>query len=147
MDGQRRRARRRADLSQHFLRSGALADSLIANSSISERDFVVEIGAGRGTLTGKLAECCHHMVAVEVDGQLVSQLRHRFHDENRVEVVEGDFLKFRLPSHPYKVFGNIPYSRTAEIIRRLVNATVPPILADRNPESVAPVRVRPAATS
>ena len=52
-------------------------------------------------LTGKLAECCHHVVAVEVDGQLVSQLRHRFHDENRVEVVEGDFLKFRLPSHPY----------------------------------------------
>jgi predicted RNA methylase len=109
--GQPRRLRRRQDLSQHFLQSGALADSLIANTSISQDDYVVEIGAGRGLLTSKLVESSQRVVAIEIDGRLVDELRHRFRHESRVEIVQANFLRFDLLSHPYKVFGNIPYSR------------------------------------
>ena len=126
MAAQHRRTGRRADLSQHFLRSEALASDLIANSSITGRDFVIEIGAGYGALTARLAQRSQKVVAVEIDERLAGGLRDRFRDESRIEVVQADFLRFDLPSEPYKVFGNIPFGRTAEIIRRLVNAPVPP---------------------
>jgi len=124
--GQRHRTRRRRELSQHFLRSRGLAASLVAQSSISSRDLVVEIGPGRGILTRELAERCSHLVAVELDHQLFAGLRKAFHDSPHIELVRGDFLHFTLPDTPYKVFGNIPFGQTAPIVRRLVEAPTPP---------------------
>ena len=120
------RTPRRADLSQHFLRSRALASSLIAQAPVTRRDLVVEIGAGRGILTGELARHCREVVGVELDGALCQALRRRFRDNTRITIVQADFLRFRLPDAPYKVLGNIPFNRTAAIIRRLVRAPLPP---------------------
>lgn len=127
MSGQRRRARRRRELSQHFLRSRSLAARLVDQSTISARDLVVEIGPGRGILTHELAKRSGRLVAVELDRCLVTGLRETYADNDHVDVVLGDFLKYSLPTCAYKVFGNIPYSATAAIIRRLVDAPVPPV--------------------
>ena len=120
------RTPRRADLSQHFLRSRALASSLIIQAPVTRRDLVVEIGPGRGILTGELARHCREVVAVEFDRALCHGLRSRFRDNNRITIVPADFLQFRLPDAPYKVVGNIPFNRTAAIMRRLVRAPSPP---------------------
>jgi 23S rRNA (adenine-N6)-dimethyltransferase len=50
----RERTTRRADLSQHFLRSKALASNLIAQAPISPSDVVVEIGPGLGIRTAAI---------------------------------------------------------------------------------------------
>ena len=126
MYGEDTRARTRRDLSQHFLRSRSLAARLVAQSSISKDDLVVEIGPGRGILTRELARRCSRLIAVEKDRGLLSELVREFEHQSRVELVEGDFLRFSLPKVDYKVFSNIPFSRTAAIIRRLVQATRPP---------------------
>ena len=126
MDGQRYRTRRRSDLSQHFLRSRALAASLVEQSSITGQDLVVEIGPGRGMLTRELARRCRRLVAVEIDERLVAELRAGFQDAPHVELVHGDFLRYRLPESPYKVYANVPFGRTADIIHRLVGASTPP---------------------
>ena len=126
MSGQRSRARRRAELSQHLLRGRPLAASLVDHSTVSRDDLVVEIGPGRGALTRALAERCRRLVAVEIDERLLADLRTGFRNAPHVEMVHGDFLRFGLPEGPYKVFGSIPYSRTAEIVRRLVDAPGPP---------------------
>ena len=63
---------------------------------------------------------------MEVDGALSQALRMRFLRDSRVTIVEADFLRFRLPDVPYKVLGNIPFNRTAAIVRRLVQADPPP---------------------
>ena len=120
------RTPRRADLSQHFLRSRALASSLIVQAPVTRRDLVVEIGPGRGILTGELARRCRKVVAVEFDGTLCQGLRSRFRDNTRIMIVQADFLRFRLPDAPYRVVGNIPFNRTAAIMRRLVQAPSPP---------------------
>ena len=120
------RTPRRADLSQHFLRSRALASSLIIQAPVTRRDLVVEIGPGRGILTGELARHCREVVAVEFDRALCQGLRSRFRDNTRITIVQADFLRFRLPDAPYKVVGNIPFNRTAAIMRRLVQAPSPP---------------------
>ena len=120
------RTPRRADLSQHFLRSKALAASLIAQAPVTRNDLVVEIGPGRGILTRELARRCRKVVAVEVDGALSEALRTRFLSDSRVTIVRSDFLRFRLPDVSYKILGNIPFNRTADIVRRLVQADSPP---------------------
>lgn len=117
MSGQRSRTPRRPELSQHFLRSGALAASLVAHSSVSPEDFVVEIGPGRGLLTHALAQRAARVIAVEIDTCLADQLRSTA--QPNVEVVTGDFLSHPSPSRPHKVFANLPFARTADIIRRV----------------------------
>ena len=126
MFGADSRARLRPGLSQHFLRSRSLAASLIAHSSISREDLVVEIGPGRGMLTRELAASARKLVAVEIDRGLLRELDRELGSEAHVRLVAGDFLRFPLPDEDYKVFASIPYGRTAAILRRLVGAKNPP---------------------
>lgn len=119
-----RRTRRRADLSQHFLRRGATAARLVRNTSISRSDFVLEIGPGRGALTRPLLARAGRLAAIELDHQLCSELRAEFGD--RIELVQGDFLRTELPAAPYKVLGNLPFARTTDIVRKIVEAPNPP---------------------
>lgn len=125
MSGRYRSTRhRRANLSQHFLRKDR-ATKLIQATSISNTDFVIEIGAGRGALTKPLAERAKKLLAIEVDLFLANKLAKEFGDS--VEVLSRDFLNFDLPQYEYKVIGNIPYAISTEIIRKLVLAVTPPI--------------------
>ena len=118
MSGQRTWAPRRPELSQHFLRSGALAASLVAHSSVSRDDLVVEIGPGRGVLTHALARRARRVVAVEIDPCLAAELRTG--TRPNVDVATCDFLSLPAPSRPHKVFASLPFARTADIIRRLI---------------------------
>lgn len=120
MSAKQGRTPRRPELAQHFLRSEALASRLAAQTHISRHDLVVEIGPGRGALTAALARRCRKLIAVELDSRLCGLLREQFRDRRHVSIVQGDFLRFRPPTAPYKVMGSIPFSRTAAIVRRLV---------------------------
>ena len=127
MAGRRDRSGRRAGLSQHFLRSSALASSLVSQTHVSGRDVVIEIGPGHGVLTAELVRRCRRVIAVELDSRLCSGLRRRFAEVGHVSVVHGDFLRYSLPERTtYKVVGNIPFSRTADIVLKLVSAATPP---------------------
>jgi 23S rRNA (adenine-N6)-dimethyltransferase len=107
---------------QHFLRSSRLAAELVAAACIREDDLVVEIGAGFGRLTGPLASAADRVLAVELDPDLAAGLRRRFAREARVEVVEADVLALPLPETPFRAFGNLPFSHTATILRRLLDS-------------------------
>ena len=125
MSGRHHRTPRRGELSQHFLRNRALASSLVSQA-ISSDDLVLEIGPGRGMLTFELARRCGRLVAIELDEHLCHVLRERMRRDTHVSIIHTDFLRFALPATPYKVLGNIPYNRTAAIIRRLADAGSPP---------------------
>jgi 23S rRNA (adenine-N6)-dimethyltransferase len=62
---------------------------------------------------------------VELDPRHCEFLRDRFRDDQHVSIVQADFLRFGLPSSPYKVVGNIPFGRTSAILRRLFHASSP----------------------
>lgn len=128
MSAAHRRTRRRAELSQHFLhvsqRGGATAARIVHGASIAASDFVVEVGPGRGALTRPLVKNAGRVVAVELDRRLAATLRDEFGD--RAEIVHADFLTWPLPAQPYKIVGNVPFGRTTQIVRKLVNAPNPP---------------------
>ncbi|MCI0554123.1 MAG: 23S ribosomal RNA methyltransferase Erm [Anaerolineae bacterium] len=108
-------------LAQNFLRSSKLVRSLLDTSSIASSDVVYEIGSGRGIITAELARVASKVVAIEKDPVLVQKLRERFQDVNNVEITEKDFLKYRIPKGEYKIFANIPYNITADILRKILH--------------------------
>lgn len=107
-------------VSQNFLTSRALLERLLQKTDISAQDTVLEIGAGKGHITKVLSEHCKEVVAYEIDVKLYQHFLP--HVPANVRLYHADFLKCRLPESPYKVFSNIPFSRTTEIIRKLTGA-------------------------
>ena len=114
------KSKKRLILAQNFLRSSKLVRSLLDTSSIEPGDIVYEIGPGRGIITAELAQVARKVIAVEKDPYLVQQLCKRFQNVDHIEIVGSDFLHYHIPERNYKVFANIPYNLTADIVRKLL---------------------------
>lgn len=112
--------------SQNFLTGGAEIRRLVGLAGIKRTDEILEIGPGKGHITRELLKKCGHLIAVELDPRLCARLRERFAGEERLTVRQGDFLRYPLPAGEYKVFANIPFSRTTDIIRKLTQTGRPP---------------------
>ncbi len=106
-------------LAQNFLRSSTLVRSLLDTSSIGSEDIVYEIGPGRGIITAELAQIAHKVIAIEKDPNLARQLRQRFQDVDKVQIIANDFLMYHISDREYKIFANIPYNITACIVRKI----------------------------
>ncbi|MGW7725379.1 ErmE/ErmH/ErmO/ErmR family 23S rRNA (adenine(2058)-N(6))-methyltransferase [Streptomyces canus] len=103
-------------LSQNFLTDRGAAARLAGLAVPRPTPLLLEVGAGKGALTELLAPRCRRLLAYEIDSRLVPVLRERFSDTPHVQVVEGDFLVARPPRTPFAVAGNVPFSRTADIV-------------------------------
>ena len=112
--------------SQNFLRSAPLVSQLLGKTSITGDDLVVEIGPGEGIITAELARRCAKVLAIEKDPILHARLGRKFAAFPNVELHRADILEFRLPIGAYKVFSNIPFSITADIIRKLTETQTTP---------------------
>ena len=117
---------RKAELSQHFLRSPKLAGFLIGHSNIKKRDLVIDIGAGSGVISAALAKRCRKVLAVEPDPETLQLLRKNVGKLENVEIVAQDFLEMQLPDEPYKVFANPPFHLSSAILHKLDEAPNPP---------------------
>jgi 23S rRNA (adenine-N6)-dimethyltransferase len=112
---------RRRTYSQNFLRSPELVQSLVKQARIEPTDLVIEPGAGTGVITQELARRAERVVAIELDPDWFKRLSDRFADVENVEVRLEDFFSYRLPGHPYRVFGNIPFRQTTRLLRHLLD--------------------------
>ncbi len=121
--------RKRIRLAQNFFRDRGLIASIVANSSIGKNDTIYEIGPGEGIITRELAERADKVVAIEKDPTLVAKLRSKFRDRTNVQIYEGDFLKYRIGNKNYKIFSNIPFNITAEVVKRILFGENPPMEA------------------
>ncbi len=117
---------RKAELSQHFLRSPKLAGFLIGHSNIKKRDLVIDIGAGSGVISAALAKRCRKVLAVEPDPETLQLLHKNVGKLENVEIVAQDFLEMQLPDEPYKVFANPPFHLSSAILHKLDEAPNPP---------------------
>ncbi|MCZ4509032.1 ErmE/ErmH/ErmO/ErmR family 23S rRNA (adenine(2058)-N(6))-methyltransferase [Streptomyces sp. ActVer] len=105
-------------LSQNFLTDRATADRFaqLAVPRPQHPPLVLEVGAGKGALTEVLAPRCRELLAYEIDPRLVPALRARFSGTPQVRVIGGDFLAARPPGPAFSVAGNVPFSRTADVV-------------------------------
>ena len=121
-------------LSQNFLKSDAVLERIADAVDITEGETVLEIGPGHGELTRKLLNRGAHVVAVEKDDDLATELKETFSTQVNAEqltIVHTDITTFDLSSYQlqttsYKCVGNIPYNITGKIIRHFLTAARQP---------------------
>lgn len=108
-------------LGQNFLVDRDVLDAIIAAADLQPDDLIVEIGPGPGVLTRELLPLAKRVITVEIDGSILPVLKETtafFRD--KLEIVHGHVLDFRVPDQPYKVVANIPYYLTSPILRHFL---------------------------
>ena len=119
-------ARRR--FGQHFLTDRSVIDAIAhavlddGVTGIAVANQLVEIGPGLGALTDALLKAKRHLIAVEIDRDLIGKLRRRYKDE-QLTVLEADALSFdfaSLPS-PMIIAGNLPYNISSPLLIALID--------------------------
>ncbi len=115
-------------LGQCFLVNKSVAQKIVDHSNVSTSDTVVEIGPGLGSLTFPLARKVKHLIAVEKDEQLFSELSSRLHQEgiSNVTLIHQDILKFDLRDlkeffeDKIIMFGNLPFNISSPLVAKLL---------------------------
>lgn len=113
-------------LGQSFLVDHKALAKIVAAADLTGEETILEVGAGLGALTCRLAEEARRVVAVEVDQRLQPLLREVVGKYENVRLVYGDILELDLATlideGKYEVIANIPYNITSALIRRLLEA-------------------------
>jgi 16S rRNA (adenine1518-N6/adenine1519-N6)-dimethyltransferase len=112
-------ARPQLDLGQNFLVDEASLDAEIGYADVTARDTVLEVGAGTGNLTERLAARAGRLVAIEYDRQFRARLESIASANRNVTLVWGDALTVDLPPFT-KVVANLPYRVALPVIMRLL---------------------------
>ena len=118
---------------QNFLIDTHVLEKIISAAGIIKNDCVLEIGPGIGTMTQYLAENAGHVVAVEIDRNLIPILKETLADYDNVTVINEDILRVDIKTlaeeynggKPIKVVANLPYYITTPIIMGLFESGVP----------------------
>lgn len=110
------------NLGQNYLIDKNKRDQIINFGEISEKDVVLEIGTGIGTLTIELAKRAEKVIAIEQDSRICEILSQRLEDEkiDNVELINDDALKVDFP--PFnKIVSNLPYQISSPITFKFLN--------------------------
>jgi 16S rRNA (adenine1518-N6/adenine1519-N6)-dimethyltransferase len=115
-------------LGQHFVIQEEILDRIVECCGIERGDTVVEIGAGLGGLTRRLAACAQTVLALEKDWRLANLLKTEIITDNNVKVIHQDAFEFdyqlasSIAGRSLKVVGNLPYNiasrLTIELLRK-----------------------------
>lgn len=114
-------ARPKKKFGQHFLKDPNTAR--IVASGIEPEDVVLEIGPGRGFLTGFLAERAKLVHAVELDPDVLPALRENIGGRSNVRIHEADALTFdysTLDPAPNRMVANLPYNVASPLVLMLL---------------------------
>lgn len=113
-------------LGQNFLVDKNIQRKIIGCLELKSSDIVLEIGAGRGELTGLIAQKVNKIHALEIDYNLCLALKNNLEDYSNIEIINQDILRFNLKSYlrrikrRIKVVGNIPYYISTPLIEYLI---------------------------
>ena len=111
-------------LGQNFLQDENIVRKIVASLCLDQNARVLEIGPGRGALTGYLVKLAGKVVAVEVDKNLVNRLRQQFLQYSNLELHHHDILKVSFDEilkkkYRWKVVANLPYHITSPVLFKL----------------------------
>jgi len=108
-------------LGQHFLKDPNTAR--IVAEGVTDDDVVLEVGPGRGFLTAVLAQRARLVHAVELDPDVLPDLRRVITDFGNINIHVADALRFdygALHPAPNKLVANLPYNVASPLVLRLL---------------------------
>jgi 16S rRNA (adenine1518-N6/adenine1519-N6)-dimethyltransferase len=109
-------------LGQNFLADPNLLDAIVRDAELAPEDVVLEVGAGEGVLTERLAAAAAHLHTVEIDRGLAAALE-RVAALPNVSLHWGDVMKLdlaELSPPPTAMVANLPYSVATPLILRTI---------------------------
>lgn len=116
-------------LGQNFLIEDDIVSTIIDSAEITEKDLVIEIGPGLGTLTSRLLDKAQKVIAIELDVRMIQILSERFSLYPNFELLNEDVLNVNLHElinknkancEQIKIVANLPYYITTPIIMKLL---------------------------
>lgn len=115
---------------QNFLISERAYRAIVDAAVAEDSDWIVEIGAGLGTLTARLAERVAEgmVIAIERDRDMVGVLEAELGDLDNVHIEPANALTYDLAAAarwagaPIAVCGNLPYNIASPILFRILDA-------------------------
>jgi 16S rRNA (adenine1518-N6/adenine1519-N6)-dimethyltransferase len=109
-------------LGQNFLVDPNLLAAIVRDAELRPEDVVLEVGAGEGVLSERLAAAAAHLHTVEIDRGLEPALE-RIARRPDVELHWGDAMKLDLGAlqpPPTAMVANLPYSVATPLILRTI---------------------------
>lgn len=133
----RRGLRPHTGLGQNFLIDLNLQEMLVARAELTPADVVLEVGAGTGGLTARLAALAGRVVAVEIDRGLFELARSTVGAASHVTWICGDVLRKKsalnsevlaaldtaiaaIPSGSRKLVANLPYQVATPVLMNVL---------------------------
>ncbi|HSK50843.1 MAG TPA: 16S rRNA (adenine(1518)-N(6)/adenine(1519)-N(6))-dimethyltransferase RsmA [Solirubrobacterales bacterium] len=109
-------------LGQNFLADPNLLEAIVRDAELAPADVVLEVGAGEGVLSERLAAVAAHLHSVEIDRGLEGALAALAARPN-VSLHWGDAMKTDLAAFapaPTAMVANLPYSVATPLILRTI---------------------------
>lgn len=107
-------------LGQNFLTDGNVLEKITAYFGPAPEDQVLEIGAGTGALTFRLAPLVERLIAVEIDPLLIPVLQ----GIDGAEVLHADILKTDVrglvSTKKLRIIGNLPYYISTAVVLHMI---------------------------
>jgi 16S rRNA (adenine1518-N6/adenine1519-N6)-dimethyltransferase len=122
---------------QHFLRDKGVIDRIMRWICPSSGDIFIEIGAGDGAISSRLARRVSRLLAIEIDTERVQPLQDDLRSFSSATVIQGDFLQMDLselvaehlkPGQQLRIAGNLPFNIATPIIEKLLHHPQLPVL-------------------
>ena len=114
-------SRRQRRLGQNFLADTNLLEAIVREAALAEADVVLEVGAGGGALTERIAPQVACVHAIETDEGLRAELEPLAATAGNVSLVWGDALDVDLAGlapPPTVMVSNLPYSIATPLLLR-----------------------------
>ena len=109
-------------LGQNFLSDPNLLDAIVRDAGLGEGEVVLEVGAGEGVLSERLAAVAAHLHTVEIDRGLEAALEPLAARPN-VSLHWGDAMRLDLAAFdppPTAMVANLPYAVATPLILRTI---------------------------
>jgi 16S rRNA (adenine1518-N6/adenine1519-N6)-dimethyltransferase len=119
---------------QHFLRDTGVIERIVRLIQPAADEVFLDIGAGDGALSLRLAPGVSRLLAVEIDADCIPQLEEALSPYSSATVVAGDILRLDLkellsphlqPGAKLRIAGNLPYNIATAIIEKLLHIELP----------------------
>jgi 16S rRNA (adenine1518-N6/adenine1519-N6)-dimethyltransferase len=124
-------------LGQCFLIDLNLVDLIVRTAELSGDDLVLEVGAGTGSLSARLAESAGAVVSFEIDSSVHALALEQLGDRPNVRLIQCDALRNKNELHPrliaaldeakakfgttrLKLVANLPYAVATPVIANLL---------------------------
>ncbi|MFW6139875.1 MAG: 16S rRNA (adenine(1518)-N(6)/adenine(1519)-N(6))-dimethyltransferase RsmA [Acidobacteriota bacterium] len=114
-------------LGQHFITNPSILKKIIDCIRPQKNDLIIEIGAGKGSLTFLLAERAGQVIAIEKDESLISFLKKNKPSNLKLyqeDVLKINFIEIAKPDTT-KLVGNLPYSISSQILFKVLEEPDP----------------------